>query len=393
MSQVCIIGAKRTAQGKFLGALARCSAVDLAIAAAKEAIGGVPLEKIDQVIIGNVLSAGSGMNVARQVSIRLGLPRQVPAFTVNMVCGSGMQAIALGAQAIRLGDADVILCGGTESMSNAPYLLDRARSGYKLGDGVLVDSLLRDGLTDAFSQTHMGKTAEAVAKKFNITRADQDDFAAESHRRYFAAAGAGEFRNEIVTVNGLATDEHARPDTSVEKLASLKPAFQPDGTVTAGNSSGIDDGAAVVLLCSDRAADKHNWQPLATIAGSTVVGCDPDLMGLGPIYATNRLCAQLNCTANDFDIVELNEAFAAQSLACVRELKLDHARTNPHGGAIAVGHPIGASGARLIVHLAHQVAQGKSSNALASLCIGGGMGIAMALRPFTPGPASSAVRR
>lgn len=381
MTRICIVAAKRTPQGKFLGSLAKLSAVDLAVAAGQSALEGIEPAAIEQVIVGNVLSAGQGMNVARQVGVKLGLPIATPAFSVNMMCASGMQAVMLAAQAIRAGDADVVLCGGTESMSNAPYLLPRARAGYKLGDGVLVDSLLRDGLVDAFDDEHMGNTAERLAKQYDLSRIDQDRFAAASQQRYGQAKDAGKFSNEITPVGDLDHDEHARPTTTAESLAGLKPAFRKDGTVTAGNASGINDGAAMLVVCSEAAARKHGWKPLASITAWASAGCDPKVMGLGPVYAVRKLCEQTGKQPSEFDAIELNEAFAAQSLACLKELDLafDASHVNRNGGAIALGHPIGASGARLITHLAHQIASGHSQNALATLCVGGGMGAAVAM--------------
>jgi acetyl-CoA C-acetyltransferase len=381
MTDVWIVAARRTAQGRFMGSLAKRSAVELGVAAGRAALGGgsVAPQDIDQVIVGNVLGAGAGMNVARQVALGLGLPVAVPAFTVNMMCASGMQAVALAAQAIVAGQANVVLCGGAESMSRAPYLLERARGGYKLGDGVLVDSLLRDGLVDAFSGEHMGLTAERLAEQYAIGRAEQDAFAAESQRRHAAATAGGRFADEITPVDGLGHDEHARADATAETLAGLKPAFRPDGTVTAGNASGINDGAAMLVVCDGRTARSRGWRPLARLTGSAVVGCEPARMGLGPVHATRRLVEKTGTSADAFDAVELNEAFAAQALACLRELKLDPARVNPDGGAIAIGHPIGASGARLLVHLAHRVARGEVRRGLATLCVGGGMGAAVAV--------------
>jgi acetyl-CoA C-acetyltransferase len=286
-----------------------------------------------------------------------------------MMCASGMQAVVLAAQAIEAGSARVALCGGTESMSNAPYLLERARSGYKFGDGVLVDSMLRDGLTDAFSHEHMGLTAERVAEKFGISREAQDRFAARSQQRWFEANKAGRFAEEIVPVDNLEKDEHPRPETTAEALAGLKPVFNPKGTVTAGNASGVNDGAAMLVVCDEARGRELGLSPLAVITGSASVGCEPSLMGMGPVYATR--CVSKN--PGEFDVVELNEAFAAQSLACVQELGLDEARVNPDGGAIALGHPIGATGARLLVHLAHR----RATKGLATLCVGGGMGCAV----------------
>lgn len=372
---VWIVAAKRTPQGRFLGALAKRSAVELAIAAGREVIADVDPSKIDSVILGNVLGAGAGMNVARQVGLGVGLPVDLPAFTVNMMCASGMQAVMLAAQAIEHGSARMVLCGGTESMSNAPYLLAGARSGYKLGDGVLVDSLLRDGLTDAFSGEHMGLTAERVAELCDISREDQDRFAASSQSRYTAAHQAGHFQSQIVAVDGLDRDEHPRPDTTLEKLASLKSMFQQQGSVTAGNASGINDGAAMLLLCDDQFGRECGLQPMMVLTAAATAGCEPSLMGLGPVHAVRKLRVDVR----DFDMIELNEAFAAQALACIKQLDLNADKVNPDGGAIALGHPIGASGARLLVHLAHR----QPRRGLAALCVGGGMGCAVVVeRPL-----------
>lgn len=381
MTQIVIVSARRTPQGKFLGALARRTAAELAIAAARAAMADLRIapEKIDSVIVGNVLSAGLGQNVSRQIALGTGLPLETPAFSVNMMCASGMQAVLLAAQAIRAGDGRVILCGGTESMSNAPYLLDRARSGYKLGDATVIDSILRDGLVDAFHHEHMGLGAEALAEKYNITRIQQDQFAADSQQKYGRAHSAGRFTDEITPLDNLAHDEHPRPDTTAEKLATLKPAFKPTGGVTAGNASGINDGAAMLIVCSAETALREGWKPLATLSAGVSIGCDPRMFGLGPALATRRLCAAHNLDLHTFDTVELNEAFAAQSLAYIKDLALDPACVNIDGGAIALGHPIGASGARLLVHLAHRIRRGETKRALATLCVGGGMGIAAAL--------------
>jgi len=371
MTPIWIVSAKRTPQGRFLGSLAKYSAVDLAVAAGRAVVSGMDPRLIDSVIVGNVLGAGLGMNVARQVGVKLGLPVATSAYTVNMMCASGMQAVALGGQAIRAGEARMVLCGGTESMSNTPYLLNRARSGYKLGDGVLIDTLLRDGLTDAFSDEHMGLTAERIAERYGVTREDQDHFAAQSQQRCAEAFAAGVYDNEIVALDELSADEHPRAGSTVEKLSTLKPAFSKEGTVTAGNASGINDGAAMLLLCDAEYGREHGLEPMMVITKTAAVGCEPEVMGLGPIYATRKVCDD----PGEFDHVEINEAFAAQSLACVRELGLDPARVNPDGGAIALGHPIGASGARLITHLAHR----RPKRGLATLCVGGGMGCAVVL--------------
>ena len=369
MSPIWIVSAKRTPQGRFLGALAKRSAVELAVVAGRAALGEIDPARIDLVIAGNVLGAGLGMNVARQLGIGLGLPVSVPAFTVNMMCASGMQAVILGAQAIQTGAARMILCGGTESMSNAPYLLDRARAGYKLGDGVLIDSLLRDGLTDAFSDEPMGITAERIAERYKISREAQDQFAARSQHRYGAAQAAGHFQGEIAPVDGVEKDEHPRPSTTVEKLATLAPAFKPDGAVTAGNAAGINDGAAMLVLCDEERGRECGLEPMMVISASASAGCEPSVMGMGPVHAVRKLGQD----PGEFDMIELNEAFAAQSLACIGELGLDEEKVNPDGGAISLGHPIGASGARLLVHLAHR----RPRRGLATLCVGGGMGCAV----------------
>jgi acetyl-CoA C-acetyltransferase len=369
MKPTWIVSAKRTPQGRFLGALAKRSAVDLAVAAGKAALSGIDPALIDSVIVGNVLGAGLGMNVARQTGIGVGLPVSTPAFTVNMMCASGMQAVILAVQAIQAGSARMVLCGGTESMSNAPYLLDRARGGYKLGNGVLVDSLLRDGLIDALSDEHMGLTAERVAERCKVSREAQDQFAARSQQRYAAASAAGRFDDEIVPVDKLEKDEHPRPETTAATLAALRPTFTPNGTVTAGNASGINDGAAMLVVCGEERGREAGLSPLMVMTNHASVGCDPALMGLGPVHATRRVSRDVS----EFDVIELNEAFAAQSLACVEELGLDEERVNPDGGAIALGHPIGASGARLLVHLAHR----RPRRGLATLCVGGGMGCAV----------------
>jgi acetyl-CoA C-acetyltransferase len=369
MKPIWIVSAKRTPQGRFLGGLAKLSAVELGVAAAKAALEGLDAATVDSVIVGNVLGAGLGMNVARQIGVGAGLPLSTPAFTVNMMCASGMQAVILATQAIRSGDARVVLCGGTESMSNAPHLLNRSRSGYKLGDGVLIDSLLRDGLTDAFSDEHMGMTAERLADLYKVSREAQDRFAARSQQRYAAASAAGRFRDEIVPVGKLTEDEHPRAETTAASLGTLKPAFGANGTVTAGNSSGINDGAAMLVICDEDRGRELGLTPLVRITASASVGCEPSLMGLGPVHATRRISRD----PSEFDLIELNEAFAVQSLACIEELGLDEEKVNTDGGAIALGHPIGASGARLLVHLAHR----QPRRGLATLCVGGGMGSAM----------------
>ena len=379
MNNLFIVGAKRTPQGRLLGALAKWSAVDLAKEAGRALLKTIAPPDLDQVIVGNVLAAGQGMNIARQIGVGLGLPSDRPAYTVNMMCASGMQAVILACTAIRAGEADAVLCGGTESMSNAPYLLDRARAGYRLGNAVLLDSLLRDGLTDTFSGTHMGLVTESLAEQYNIDRTAQDIFALQSQRKYAQAHARGVFADELTPVDQVTQDEHPRPDVTLEKLSTMKPSFKPGGTITAGNASGINDGAAMLVVCNETMLVRKGWTPLARIAGWCTVGCDPALMGLGPVHATRKLCHRLGVKTDCFDVVELNEAFAVQSLACIKELHLDADRVNPHGGAIALGHPVGASGARLLVHLAHRIARGGVGKALATLCVGGGMGSAVML--------------
>ena len=386
MRKVMLLGAMRTPIGDIGGSLAKVSAVSLGTVSAVASLqrAGVSPEALDEVIIGNVLQAGQGQNPARQIAIGAGVPQYVPSFTVNKVCGSGLKAVDLGWQSILLGRANAVLAGGVESMSQAPYLLPAMREGARLGHSQVIDSVVGDGLTDVFGQYHMGVTAENLAAKFSISREEQDAFAAESHRRYAAAAAL--FSQEIapVTIKDrkgetiISTDEHPRPDTSAEKLGKLRPAFKPDGTVTAGNASGINDGAATVLLT---AADG----PLAQQADGVFVrdvaaaGCDPAMMGLGPVHAVRKLLDRQGLTLDDIDLWELNEAFAVQSLAVLRELKLDAAKVNVNGGAIALGHPIGASGARILVTLLHEMKRRSAGLGVAALCIGGGMGIAMLL--------------
>jgi acetyl-CoA C-acetyltransferase len=375
MNRVVIMAARRTPQGRFLGGLAGLSAVELGVAAATAALEPVGAAHVELVIVGNVLGAGLGMNVARQIGVGSGVPIAAPAFTVNMMCASGMKAVMLAADAISAGEAEVVLCGGTESMSNAPHLLPRARRGLRLGDAVLIDTLLRDGLIDAFDDRHMGVSAERLAARYRLTREQLDAFAAESQRRYSAAACA----DEIVAVGGLTGDEHPRPGTTAADLAKLAPAFDPAGCVTAGNASGVNDGAAMLVLAAEAVARRRGWPILAALDGHAAAGCDPAVMGLGPVHATRRLCERTGTALADYDAIEINEAFAAQVLACLAELELDRHRVNEHGGAIALGHPIGASGARLVGHLAHRIARGGAVRGLATLCVGGGMGTAVGL--------------
>ena len=384
MKRIAIVAARRTPQGRFLGGLSKMTAVELATAVGNSILEDLNHSKeltdsIDQVILGNVLSAGMGMNLARQVAIGLNLPVTTNAFTVNMMCASGMKAIMLGCDAVRLGAARMVLCGGTESMSQAPYLLPRVRTGLKLGDATLVDSILRDGLVDAFDHKHMGLSAERLAREYNLSREEQDLFAFNSQQSYAKAKADGAFIDELVSIGGMTSDEHPRADTTVESLSKLAPAFDPAGTVTAGNASGLNDGAAMVLVCEESFANETDMSILAFVDQYTVVGCDPARMGLGPVFATHKLLNMSGLDLSQFDTVELNEAFAAQALACFRELPVEPEKLNPDGGAIAIGHPIGATGARLVVHLSHRIAQSRTRRGLATLCVGGGMGAAMSL--------------
>lgn len=378
--ELFLVSAKRTPFGRFLGHLAGLSPVDLAVAAGEAALSGLDRTAIDYCIFGNVLAAGHGMNISRQIALKLHLETETPACTVNQMCASGMTSVLLGIQAIRSGDASVVLCGGTESMSQAPRLLSESRAGRKFGDMRLVDSLLHDGLTDPSSGKHMGLTAEALAIRYAISREEQDAFAVRSHHRWDMAEKRGAYAQERILLDGLTTDEQPRPDSSLEKLAKLTPVFQKDGTVTAANASGVNDGAAAILIANAEACERRGWKPMARITGWATTGCDPQFMGLGPVHAIQKLCARFGGGLEDFEAIEINEAFAAQVLACAREMGIEDERLNTQGGAIAIGHPIGASGARLTVHLAHRIAAGEVRSGVASLCVGGGMGIALALR-------------
>lgn len=378
---IFIVSAKRTPFGRFLGSLGGLSPVDLAVAAGEAALDGIDRSKIDLCLLGNVLGAGHGMNISRQAALALGLPKESPACTVNQMCASGMTAVLSGITAIRAGEADVVLCGGAEAMSQAPRLMKESRTGKKLGDVKIVDSLLNDGLIDPSSREHMGLTAEHLADLYSISRGAQDEFALRSHQNWSAAEKRGAFAAERIVLKELASDEQARPDSSLEKLSQLKPAFKGDGSVTAANASGLNDGAAMILLASEKACAANGWTPLARVAGWSTVGCDPLTMGLGPVHAIRKLCGRFSLEPGAFDAVEINEAFAVQVLACLQELGLKELSTvNTCGGAIAIGHPIGASGARLTAHLANRIAAGEVRTAVGSLCVGGGMGIALALK-------------
>jgi acetyl-CoA C-acetyltransferase len=389
MTKAVIVSGARTAIGAFGGALKEVKASELGRVVIEAALrrGGVDRADVEEVIMGNVLQAGGGMNVARQAAIAAGIPDSVASFTVNKVCGSGLKAVALAAQAIAAGDADLIVAGGVESMSRAPYLLKDARWGYRMGNGEMVDSMLSEGLTCAMGNCHMGVTAENIAADYNIAREDQDAFAAESQRRAAEAIAAGRFADEIEPVlipqkKGeplvFQTDEYPRAGTTAEALAKLRPAFQKEkGTVTAGNASGINDGAAAVVVASEDRARLMELVPMAKIVAYASGGVAPRVMGMGPVPAIHRALERAELTLADIDLFELNEAFAAQSLAVVRELGLDASRVNVNGGAIALGHPIGASGARVLVTLLYEMRRRDVKRGLAALCIGGGQGIAM----------------
>lgn len=390
MEEVYIVAAQRTPIGKFGGALAPVPAVQLGAVAIKAALAksGLPQKAVDQVLMGNVVQAGSGQNPARQAAIAAGIDQVVPAITINDVCASGLSSINLGASLIQSGQADVIVAGGMESMSRAPYLLQRAREGYRFGDGKLVDALQKDGLNDAWGGYPMGITAENVSDQYQVSREEQDRFALTSHRRAVAAQQRHVFDEEIVPVTVptrkgeyvVESDEAPRPDTSLDALSKLRPAFKEGGTVTAGNSSGLNDGGAAVVLASKAAVAKYHLQPLAQWVASALVGLDPALMGLGPYYAISKLFAKTGTSVNDVGIFELNEAFASQAIVCQRLLKVPDEKLNPYGGAIALGHPLGCSGARILVTLIHQMrALGKHSG-VASLCVGGGMGAATLIK-------------
>jgi acetyl-CoA C-acetyltransferase len=388
MDNAVILSACRTPIGSFGGALKDLSAADLGAIVIREAIkrASVDPAAIGDVIMGCVLQAGAGMNVARQAALKAGVPAEVPAETVNRVCGSGLQAVVHAVEAVKAGYVDLVLAGGTESMSNAPYLLKGARWGQRMGNGEVVDSMLHEGLTCALEGCHMGVTAEEVVRRFGISRADQDAFAAESQRRAEAAVNAGVFDREIVPVEVpqrkgpavvVSKDEYPRAGTTVEKLAALRPAFEKDGTVTAGNASGINDGAAALVIATAEKAHAAGTRPLARILAYCTTGVAPRIMGMGPVEAMRKAVQRAGLTLDDLDLIELNEAFASQSLAVVRELGLNSGKVNVHGGAIALGHPIGASGARVLTTLVHGLQARGGGRGAASLCIGGGMGTAM----------------
>jgi acetyl-CoA C-acetyltransferase len=389
MDDVVIVAALRTGVGKFGGTIGKIPATELGakVITALLARTGVGPELVSEVIMGQVLTAAAGQNPARQASIMAGVPNMVPAMTINKVCGSGLKATHLAAQAIKAGDADIVIAGGQESMSLAPHALNGVRDGLRMMDGKLVDTMIIDGLWDVYNQYHMGVTAENVAKKWNVSRQEQDEFAAASQQKAEAAQKAGRFRDEIVPVTISTrkgdvifdTDEYVRHGTTVEALASLKPAFSNSGTVTAGNASGLNDGAAAVMMMSTAKAKELGLKPLARIKAYSSAGVDPSIMGIGPIPASRLCLKKAGWTAKDLDLLEINEAFAAQAIAVNRDMGWDTAKVNVNGGAIAIGHPIGASGCRILVTLIHEMIKRDAKKGLASLCIGGGMGVALAI--------------
>lgn len=386
MKEIVILGACRTAIGKFGGTLADVPAVKLGATVIEEAVkrAGIKAEDVDEVLMGCILSAGLGQNVARQAAMAAGIPETVPASTINNVCGSGLKAVTLAAALIESGQAEIVVAGGTENMSAAPYLLDKARYGYRMGDGALVDSMVKDGLWDIFGDYHMGITAENVAEKYGITREDQDAYALESQLRTEQAQAENKFEDEIVAIHikerkkeyDFDIDEYPRHGATIEGMQKLRPAFKKDGTVTAGNASGINDGAAAMVIMSKEKAQELGLTPMASLRAGVSVGLDPATMGMGPYYATRKILENTNLSLDDMDLVEFNEAFAAQSLAVLKELKADPEKVNVNGGAIALGHPVGASGARILVTLLYEMEKRDAKRGLASLCIGGGMGIA-----------------
>jgi len=381
---IVVVAARRTPIGKFMGALAARTSVELGIQATQAVLTELPPVEIDRVVFGLARPAGVGPNPARQVTVRAGLGTNTPAETVNMACASGLEAIALGARLISTGEAQWVVAGGMESMSRAPFLLDRFRGGYRLGHGVVEDSMYRDGFSCPLAGQLMGETAEALAREYEIGREEQDAFALESQQRAARAAASGRFDRELVTVAAdaatkapaLDRDEQVRPDVTLEALGKLSPVFSRDGTVTAGNSSGLTDGAAVVVLTRASLASAAGVPPLARFVGLASAGVDPRVMGIGPVPAVRRLLSDLDLSIDAMDLIELNEAFAAQVLACDRELKFDRARLNVNGGAIALGHPIGCSGARIVVTLLHEMQTRGAARGLATLCVSGGLGVA-----------------
>jgi acetyl-CoA C-acetyltransferase len=391
MRNAVIVGANRTAVGKFLGSLKGLSATDLGAHVVREAVrrSGLKPEDVEDVIMGNVLSAGLGQNPARQAALKGGLPVTVPALTINKVCGSGLKAVALAAQAIRAGDHEAILAGGMESMSNAPYLLLGAREGIRLGNGEMVDSMIKDGLWDVYENFHMGCCGEAVAEKYGVSRQAQDEYALSSHRKALAAIDAGRFKAEIVPVPlpqkkgpplSFEVDESPRRDTTMEALSKLKPAFKNGGTVTAGNAPGVNDGAAAMIVLSEERASKAGLKPQASIVSYASSGIEPKMVMMAPVEAVKRVLSKAGWKTEEVDLFELNEAFSVQAVALTTELKIRPERINVNGGAVALGHPIGASGARVLTTLLYAMADRKAKKGVAALCLGGGNAVAMAIK-------------
>ena len=390
MTDVVIVAAGRTAVGKFGGTLAKIPAADLGAHVIKGLLAktGLKPEQISEVILGQVLAAGVGQNPARQAAIRAGLPDMVPAMTINKVCGSGLKATHLAAQAIKAGDADIIIAGGQENMSISPHVLAGSRDGFRMGDAKLVDTMIVDGLWDVYNNYHMGVTAENVAAKYGVTRADQDAFSLASQQKTEAAQKAGKFKDEILSLEipqrkgaplVFAADEYPKHGSTLEALAGLRPAFDKNGTVTAGNASGINDGAAAVIMMSAKRAQELGLKPLATIRAYSSAGVDPKIMGMGPVPASRLCLKKAGWSVGDLDLMEINEAFAAQAIAVNRQMEWDTSKVNVNGGAIAIGHPIGASGCRILVTLLHEMIRRDAKKGFASLCIGGGMGVALAV--------------
>ena len=390
MKKIVIASACRTAIGKFGGTLANVPAVELGSIVIKEALNraNVKPEQVDHVYMGCVIQAGLGQNVARQASLKAGLPIETPAVTVNVVCGSGLNCVNMAAQMIEAGDADIVVAGGMENMDMAPFAMMKGRYGYRMGNATLVDTMVNDALWDAFNNYHMGITAENVAEQWHLTREMLDEFSANSQQKCEKAMAEGKFKDEIVPVEVkgkkgsviVDTDEGPRPGTTVETLARLKPAFKKDGIVTAGNSSGINDGAAAIVVMSEEKAKELGVKPMATWIGGALGGVDPSIMGVGPVAAVNKLMKKLDMKVADMDLIEANEAFAAQSLAVGHDLEFDPAKLNVNGGAIALGHPVGASGCRILVTLLHEMQRRDAKTGLATLCIGGGMGCATVVK-------------
>jgi acetyl-CoA C-acetyltransferase len=389
MNEVVIVAAGRTAVGKFGGTLAKIAAADLGAHVIKNLLAktGIAPEAVSEVILGQVLTAGVGQNPARQAVIKAGLPDMVPGMTINKVCGSGLKATHLAAQAILCGDAEIVIAGGQENMSASPHVLNGSRDGFRMGDAKLIDTMIVDGLWDVYNQYHMGITAENVAKKFGVSRQEQDEFATASQNKAEAAQKAGKFKDEIIPLEipskkgaiVFDTDEFIKPGVTVDALAGLRPAFDKAGTVTAGNASGINDGAAAVIMMSAKKADQLGLKPLARIKAYSSAGVDPTIMGIGPVPASQVCLKKAGWTHNDVDLMEINEAFAAQAIAVNKEMGWDTSKINVNGGAIAIGHPIGASGCRILVTLIHEMIRRDVKRGLASLCIGGGMGVALAI--------------